>query len=329
MTAVVFLIGVAVAVLAVLDSAMGLGMPIGFAYHPFFWVALVAFLALVSSVRFVRQSQEVVIERLGKYHTTLSPGINFVVPLLDRIAYDWDMREQTVDVPAQEATTKDNVTVTVDGVLYYRIINSKDASYGAHNLEFAITQLAMTNMRSAIGGLALDQTFEEREQVNSKIVSAITEAAATWGVQVTRYEIKDIRMPQSVQDAMILQMEAERRKRAEILASEGQRQAEINRADGEKQAKILEAEGDKQASIARAEGQARAIELVREQIIADGGDKAVQLEVAKAAVEQFGNIAKQGNTLVLQGDSATPAGVMTQALSVLGAINGPRGGVAD
>jgi regulator of protease activity HflC (stomatin/prohibitin superfamily) len=328
MTAVVFLIGVAVAVLAVLDSTMALGLPIGFAYHPFFWVALVAFLVLVSSVRFVRQAQEVVIERLGKYHTTLSPGINLVVPLFDRIAHEWDMREQTVDVPAQEATTKDNVTVTVDGVLYYRIINSKDASYGAQNLEFAITQLAMTNMRSAIGGLNLDQTFEEREQVNSKIVTAITEAAATWGVQVTRYEIKDIRMPQSVQDAMILQMEAERRKRADILASEGQRQAEINRADGEKQAKILEAEGDKQASIARAEGQARAIELVREQIVAQGGDKAVQLEVAKAAVEQFGNIAKEGNTLVLQGDSATPAGVMTQALSVLGALNGPRGGAA-
>lgn len=329
MTAVVFLIGVAVAAVAIIDSTMGLGLPIGFAYHPFFWVALVAVLILVASVRFVRQSQEIVIERLGKYYTTRSAGINFVVPLLDTIAYEWDMREHTVDVPAQEATTKDNVTVTVDGVLYYRIVNAKDASYGAQNLQFAITQLAMTNMRSAIGGLNLDQTFEEREQVNSKIVNAITEAAATWGVQVTRYEIKDIRMPQSVQDAMILQMEAERRKRAEILASEGQRQSEINRADGEKQSKILEAEGDKAAAIARAEGQARAIELVREQIIAEGGDKAVQLEVAKAAVEQFGNIARTGNTLVLQGESATPAGVMSQAMSVLGAINTARGGVGS
>jgi regulator of protease activity HflC (stomatin/prohibitin superfamily) len=326
MAGIVFVVGVLAALAAVVDSTFRLGLPIGFAYHPFFWVAFVAILALVSSVRFVRQAQEVVIERLGRYYSTLPAGINFVVPLLDRVAYDWDMREQTVDVPAQEATTKDNVTVTVDGVLYYRIVNSKDASYGAQNLEFAITQLAMTNMRSAIGGLALDQTFEEREQVNSKIVTAITEAAATWGVQVTRYEIKDIRMPQSVQDAMILQMEAERRKRADILASEGQRQSEINRADGERQAKILEAEGDKAAAIARAEGQARAIALVREQIIATGGDMAVQLEVAKAAVEQFGNIARQGNTLVLQGDSATPAGVMSQALSVLGAINGTQNG---
>lgn len=325
MTAIVFLMGAALALLAVVDGTLGLGLPIGFAYHPFFWLAWVAALVLVASVRFVRQAEEIVIERLGKYFTTRSAGINFVVPLLDQVAYTWDMREHTVDVPAQEATTKDNVTVTVDGVLYYRIVNAKDASYGAQNLQFAITQLAMTNMRSAIGGLNLDQTFEEREQVNSKIVSAITEAAATWGVQVTRYEIKDIRMPQSVQDAMILQMEAERRKRAEILASEGQRQSEINRADGEKQAKILEAEGDKQAAIARAEGQARAIELVREQIIAEGGDKAVQLEVAKEAVGQFGQIAKTGNTLVLQGDSATPAGVMAQAMSVLGALNAGRG----
>jgi regulator of protease activity HflC (stomatin/prohibitin superfamily) len=217
-------------------------------------------------------------------------------------------------VPAQDAITRDNATVTIDGILYYKVVNAKDAAYGAENIERAIINLAQTSMRSAIGSMELDKTFENRSEINERVVRAVSDAAQLWGAYVTRYEIKDIRMPESLRQSMERQMKAERDKRAAVLESEGVKQSEINRAEGEKQAAIL-----------RAEGQAKAIELVRQQITQIGGDQAVQLEVAKSAIEQYGRLAKAGNALVLMGDGADPAGWIARAMAVLKTVNAGTG----
>jgi len=215
-----------------------------------------------------------------------------------------------IDIPQQDVISKDNATVTIDGVLYYKIVNAKDAAYGAQDIRRAIINLAQTSMRSAIGSMELDKTFENRSDINEKVVRAVADAAELWGAHVTRYEIKDIKMPESLRQSMERQMKAERDKRAAVLESEGVKQSEINRAEGEKQAAIL-----------RAEGQAKAIELVRSQITQQGGDQAVQLEVAKNAIEQYGNLAKTGNSLVLMGDGADPAGWLAKAMAVLKTVN--------
>ncbi|MBY6240014.1 SPFH domain-containing protein [Methylosinus sp. Sm6] len=303
-------VGVAAIALLILDQSLGLGLPLGLLRSPVFWFAYVAALALATMVRFVRQQTVLVIERLGRYNRTLGAGVNFVWPIVERAAYTFDLREQVIDVPEQDAITKDNTTVTIDGVLYYKIVNARDAAYGAQDISRAIINLAQTSMRSAIGSMELDKTFENRSEINERVVRAVSDAAQLWGAHVTRYEIKDIAMPESLRQSMERQMKAERDKRATVLESEGVKQSEINRAEGEKQAAIL-----------RAEGQARAIELVRHQITEDGGDKAVQLEVAKFAIEQYGRLAKTGNSLVLMGEGSDPAGWVAKAMAVLKTVN--------
>ncbi|WP_424360897.1 SPFH domain-containing protein [Methylocystis parvus] len=303
-----FIFGVVSIGLLILDQHYGIGLSI--LHNPLFWFAYLALLALASMVRFVRQQSVLVIERLGRYNRTLTAGVNFVYPIVERVAYAFDMREQVIDVPAQDAITKDNATVTIDGVLYYKIINAKDAAYGAEDIRRAIVNMAQTSMRSAIGSMELDKTFENRSEINERVVRAVSDAAQLWGAHVTRYEIKDIKMPESLRQSMERQMKAERDKRAAVLESEGVKQSEINRAEGEKQAAIL-----------RAEGQAKAIELVRSQITQQGGDAAVQLEVAKSAIEQYGRLAKAGNSLVLMGDGADPAGWIAKAMAVLNTVN--------
>jgi regulator of protease activity HflC (stomatin/prohibitin superfamily) len=305
-----FIAGAIAIALLVIDSSFHLGLPIGVIQSPLFWFVYVALLALSTMVRFVRQQTVLVIERLGRYNRTLSAGINFVWPVVERIAYVFDLREQVIDVPEQDAITKDNATVTIDGILYYKIVNAKDAAYGAQDIRRAIINLAQTSMRSAIGSMELDKTFENRSEINEKVVRAVSDAAELWGAHVTRYEIKDIKMPESLRQSMERQMKAERDKRAVVLESEGVKQSEINRADGEKQAAIL-----------RAEGQAKAIELVRAQITQIGGDQAVQLEVAKSAIEQYGRLAKAGNSLIVMGDGADPAGWLAKAMAVLKTAN--------
>jgi regulator of protease activity HflC (stomatin/prohibitin superfamily) len=303
--------------LAVAEHILRVALPIGMVYNPLFWVFYVAILTVASIIKFVRQQDTLVVERLGRYNRTLTAGINTVWPIVERVAYEFDLREQVIDVPAQDAITKDNASVTIDGILYFKIVSAKDAAYGAQNIARAIINLAQTSMRSAIGSMELDKTFEQRGEINEKVVKAVAEAARLWGAQVTRYEIKDIKMPMSLQESMERQMKAERDKRAAILQSEGFRQSEINHAEGEKQSQILRADGEKQAAILVAEGQARAIELVREQIRAEGGDQAVQLEVAKAALEQYGHLAKQGNSLIIMGNDADPSGWLAKAMAVL------------
>jgi regulator of protease activity HflC (stomatin/prohibitin superfamily) len=303
-------VGVLAIGLLALDAGLGLGLPLGLLHSPLFWFAYVAALTLATMVRFVRQQTVLVIERLGRYNRTLTAGVNFVWPVVERAAYTFDLREQVIDVPEQDAITKDNATVTIDGVLYYKIVNAKDAAYGAQDINRAIINLAQTSMRSAIGSMELDKTFENRSEINERVVRAVSDAAQLWGAHVTRYEIKDITMPESLRQSMERQMKAERDKRAAVLESEGVKQSEINRAEGEKQAAIL-----------RAEGQARAIELVRQQITEEGGDKAVQLEVAKFAIEQYGRLAKTGNSLVLMGEGADPAGWVAKAMAVLKTVN--------
>ena len=317
MGALVFLGGLAAIGLAIIGRYLPLGFPAGFVYSPLFWFGYVALLTAATIVKFVRQQEALVVERLGRYNRTLTAGINIVWPAVERVAYVFDLREQVMEVPAQDAITKDNATVTIDGILYYKIVHAKDAAYGAQDIRKAIINLAQTTMRSAIGSMELDKTFEQRGEINEKVVKAVAEAAQTWGAQVTRYEIKDIKMPRSLLESMERQMKAERDKRATVLESEGFKQSQINRADGERQAAILRSEGEQQAAINVAQGQAEAIRLVREQIKQDGGSEAVQLEVAKAALEQYGQLAKQGNSLIIMGDNADPSGWLAKAMAVL------------
>jgi len=229
-----------------------------------FWTALIVVMLAVfkTSIKFVPQNRAYVVERFGKFNRTLKAGLKFIFPFIDKVAYDRTLKEQAVDVPSQGAITKDNIGLTVDGVLYLKVIDPYKASYGVDNYVFAVTQLAQTTMRSEIGKLDLDKTFEERDSLNTAIVSAINDAADPWGVQVLRYEIKDIQPPQSVLEAMERQMRAERDKRAAILQSEGERQSSINVAEGEKEAKVLAAEAIRSEQILMAEGEAQAIETV-------------------------------------------------------------------
>ncbi|MCB2081273.1 MAG: paraslipin, partial [Rickettsiales bacterium] len=276
--------------------------------------------------------------RLGRYHKTLEPGLSFVIPFVDDIRYKHSLKEQAIDVRAQSAITKDNVVLTLDGVIYLRIIEPKAASYGVENPVYALTQLAQTTMRSEIGKMTMDSTFEERDTLNVSIVNAINEAASTWGIQCMRYEIKDINPPTSVIKAMEQQVTAERHKRAEILESEGKRQSEINESEGKRQAQINVAEGHKKEVILRseaakvdqvnrAEGEAQAImavagataEGIRKVAAAieeSGGEKAVSLRVAEQYVNAFANIARAGNTILLPANAGDAASMVAQAMAV-------------
>ena len=303
-----------------------------------FWtgLAVVALVVLKSSVKFVPHNTTFVVERFGKYLKTMPAGLNFVVPAIDKVAYRRTLKEQAIDVPGQAAITKDNISLTVDGVLYLKVLDSYKASYGVEDYHFAVAQLAQTTMRSEIGKMELDKTFEERDMLNAAIVSSINEAAAPWGIQVMRYEIKDIDPPRSVLEAMERQMKAEREKRATILESEGHRQSQINVAEGEKQAVVLAAEADKEQQILRAEGEARAITAVAEAKAAAirtigetadtaAGQKAIQYELAGNAINAKQAIARE-STVVLMPDQQTEAGsLVAGVMSIVGTLQNKPG----
>jgi len=295
-------------------------------------LALVLVVLLKTSIKFVPQNRAYVIERFGKYRATLTAGLNFIVPFVERVAYDRTLKEQAADVPSQSAITKDNIGLTVDGVLYMKVLDAYKASYGVEDYIFAVTQLAQTTMRSEIGKLDLDKTFEERDTLNVAIVNAINEASAPWGVQVLRYEIKDITPPRSVLEAMERQMKAERDKRAAILESEGERQSAINVAEGEKQAQVLAAEADRAQQILRAEGEARAIEMVAKAkamaletigkaAVTSQGQKAVQLDLATRAIQARQEIAKQSTVVLMDGKGSEAGSVVAEAVAIVSAMN--------
>lgn len=299
-----------------------------------FWagMAILTLIILKTSVRFVPQNRAFVVERFGKYSKTMTAGLNFMVPFMDRVAYDRSFKEHAIDVPSQSAITKDNIGLTVDGVLYMKVLDAYKASYGIEDYAFAVTQLAQTTMRSEIGKIVLDKTFEERDALNSSIVSSINEAAGPWGVQVLRYEIKDISPPRTVLEAMERQMKAERDKRATILESEGERQSAINIAEGEKQAKVLGAEADKAEQILRAEGEAQAItkvaeakagaiETIGKTAATAAGQKAVQLDLATLAIEAKQAIAKKSTVVLMDGDKSDAGTTVAKAVAIVSAMN--------
>lgn len=291
-------------------------------------VLVLAFIIFFKTIRIVPQKNAYIIERLGKYSKTLEAGFHILVPFLDKIAYKHTLKEQAIDVPSQTCITRDNIAVEVDGILYMQVFDAKKASYGIDDYRFASTQLAQTTMRSVIGKMDLDKTFEERDVINGAIVNAVDDASDPWGVKVARYEVKNITPPQSVKDAMEKQMRAEREKRAEIAKSEGDRQAKINRAEGQKQQSIRESEGERQKRINEAEGKAREIELVAKAtaeslrkiaaaISEPGGEKAVNLRVAEQYVEEFGKLAKETNTTIIPSDLSDIGGMVKSIQNVV------------
>jgi len=287
---------------------------------------------LKTSIKFVPQNRAYVIERFGKFQSSREAGLNFIVPFIDRVSADRSLKEQAVDVPEQSAITKDNISLSVDGVLYFRVLDPYKATYGVDDYVFAVTQLAQTTMRSELGKMELDKTFEERDVLNTNIVMAINEAAGPWGIQVLRYEIKDIVPPQSVMQAMEAQMKAERVKRAQILESEGDRQAAINRAEGQKASVVLAAEADKEEQVLRAEGEAKAIVAVAtaqaealrqvgEAAATEEGQKAIQLDLASKAIEAKQAIAKESSVVLLPDGSTEAASVVAQAMTIINTLN--------
>lgn len=290
--------------------------------------AALAFVIVVKSIAIVPQQNAWVIERLGKYDRTLSPGAGFLIPFIERIAYKHLLKEVPLDVPSQVCITKDNTQLQVDGVIYFQVTDPMRASYGSSNYIFAITQLAQTTLRSVIGKMELDRTFEERELINSTVVAALDDAALNWGVKVLRYEIKDLTPPNEILRAMQAQITAEREKRALIAASEGRRQEQINIATGEREAFIARSEGEKQAQINKAQGEAQAVLLVAEatakaishvaqSINQPGGIEAVNLSVAERYVDAFGNLAKESNTLILPSNLSDIGGLIASAMTVV------------
>ncbi len=291
-------------------------------------LAIFVLIIIAKTAVVVPQQSAYVVERLGRYHATLNAGFYILVPFIDAIRYRHSLKEEAMDIPEQICITKDNVQVGVDGVLFFKILDPQRASYGVANLVFAITQLSQTTLRSEIGRIELDRTFEERSHINLLVVTELDKASESWGVKVFRYEIKNINPPQDVLAAMEKQMRAEREKRALILQSEGTRDAAINNAEGEKQKVIKASEATKQQRINEAEGQAAAIQLVAianaegirkvaESINSAGGFEAVQLKVAEQYIAQFGNIAKQGNTLVIPSNLADVGAVIATAMATI------------
>jgi regulator of protease activity HflC (stomatin/prohibitin superfamily) len=288
---------------------------------------IVAVIVIVKTIRVVPQQHALVIERWGKFHAVLEPGLNFVVPIVDRVAYRHDLREIPLDVPSQICITKDNTQLQVDGILYFQVTDPRLASYGSSNYVVAITQLAQTTLRSVIGRMELDRTFEERDHINAQVVEALDLAAANWGVKVLRYEIKDLTPPKEILHAMQAQITAEREKRAVIATSEGRQQEQINLAAGARAAAIAQSEGVKQAEINTAQGQAaailaiaesnaKAIRQVAEAISSPGGMSAVNLKVAEQYVAAFSNLAKTNNTLIVPSNLADLATLVTTATTL-------------
>lgn len=289
---------------------------------------VVAVIFIVRSLKVVPQQNAWVVERLGKYHSTLTPGLNFLVPFVDRVAYRHSLKEIALDVPSQVCITRDNTQLQVDGILYFQVTDPMRASYGSSNYVMAITQLAQTTLRSVVGKLELDKTFEERATINHSVVTAIDEAALNWGVKVLRYEIKDLTPPKEILHAMQQQITAEREKRALIAASEGRRQEQINIATGEREASIARSEGEKQAVINKAQGEAAsitavadatasAIERIASAIRQPGGGEAVQLKVAERAVDAYSRVASDATTtLIVPSDMTQVSSLIASAMKM-------------
>ena len=294
-----------------------------------FILLAVAVTFIMRTVKVVPQQSAWIVERLGKYHATLNPGLNFLVPFIDKVAYRHSLKEIPLDVPSQICITRDNTQLQVDGILYFQVTDAMRASYGSSNYVMAITQLAQTTLRSVIGRLELDRTFEERDSINAQVVNAIDEAALNWGVKVLRYEIKDLTPPADILRAMQAQITAEREKRAVIATSEGKRQEQINLAEGQKQAAIAKSEGEQQSQINNAQGEAAAIlavaeataqalERVGHAIRQPGGEQAVQLKVAERAVEAYGKVAQDATTtLVVPSNMTEVSALITSAMKMV------------
>ena len=291
-------------------------------------IVVMIIIILFKTARVVPQKSAFVVERLGKYSRTLEAGFHILIPFIDKISYRLSMKEIAIDVPPQVCITADNVSVEVDGILYLRVMDPVKAAYGIHDYKFATTQLAMTTMRSEIGKLELDKTFIERVTVNANVVDAVDMASDPWGIKVTRYEIKNITPPESVQQAMEKQMRAEREKRAEIAHSEGERQSKINRAEGGRQEMISMSEGEKMKRINEAEGRAleierlaqataRGIREIAAAIKEPGGEEAVSLRIAEQWIGEFGNLAKTNNTMIVPMDLADIGGTVAALTKVM------------
>ena len=294
------------------------------------WIFFIAVIVVftIEGVRIVPQQSAWVVERLGKFHAVLEPGLNLIIPFLDRVAYMHSLKEVPLDVPEQVCITKDNTQLGVDGILYYQVTDPRLASYGSSNYIAAISQLAQTTLRSEIGKMELDKTFESRDEINRQIVASLDEAGRNWGIKVLRYEIKSLTPPEAILKSMQAQITAEREKRALIAKSEGQRQQEINLADGEKQAAVLKSEGDKQAAINRAQGEATriqrsadataaAVRTVGEAVNGPGGLQAANLKVAEQYVNAFALLARANNTLIVPGNLGDMTTMITSAMTML------------
>ncbi len=291
-------------------------------------VMICVLVTIVKTAVIVPQNAAYVVERLGKYHCTIEAGFHILVPFFDKIAYRHTLKEQAIDVPPQQCITKDNIAVDVDGILYMQVMDAAKASYGIGNYLFATTQLAQTTMRSEMGKLDLDRSFEERTSINAAIVSAVDKASDPWGIKVTRYEIKNITPPQTIRDAMEKQMRAEREKRAMIAESEGERQSKINRAEGERQQAIALSEGERARRINEAEGRAKEITLVADAqaegirkvaaaLNEPGGMNSVNMQLAQQYLVQFGNLAKSNNSMIIPADLADVAGILKACGSIV------------
>jgi len=291
-------------------------------------IAALVIITLMNTARIVPQKSAYIVERLGKYSRTLNAGFHILTPFLDRVSYKHSLKEVAVDVPPQMCITRDNIAVEVDGVLYLQVTDPVKASYGIENFLFASSQLSQTTMRSEIGKLELDRTFEERDTINTAIIAAVDKASDPWGVKITRYEIKNIHPPQTVRDALEKQMRAEREKRAAIALSEGERQSVINVAEGSKQEAIKTSEGEKMKRINEAEGKAQEITLVAtataagirsiaEAIEMPGGEDAVNLRVAEQYIKEFGKLAKEGNTMIIPSNLSEVGGMVAAATSLI------------
>jgi regulator of protease activity HflC (stomatin/prohibitin superfamily) len=302
-----------------------------------FWTGLAVLIIILVkfSIKFVPQNRAIVVERFGKFNKTMVAGLNVLFPFIDKVAYNLSLKEHAYDVPSQAAITKDNISLVVDGVLYLKLLDAYKASYGVENYVYAVTQLAQTTMRSEIGKIDLDKTFEERESLNINIVNAINLASEPWGVQVMRYEIKDIEPPRTILDAMERQMKAEREKRATILESEGNRQSAINVAEGAKQAQVLSAEADKAEQILRAEGeaqaiiavadaQAKALDTVGKVANTVEGQKAIQLNLADKAIDAKRAIAKDSTVVLLSEGNSNAANVVAEAMTIVNTLNSDK-----
>lgn len=284
--------------------------------------AILLLLFLRSFVRIVPQNEAFVVERLGKYNRTLLAGFHITIPVLERVAYRHSLKEFAVDVASQQAITRDNVPLSIDGVLYMKIMDPKSASYGVDNLNFAITQLAQTSMRAEIGKLTLDDTFESRENINARVTNAIDEASETWGTKVLRYEVKDISPPASILEEMEKQMGAERERRVAVTTSEGYRQAQINQAEGDKQAQVLRAQGVAEAMTIEASARAEAIRMISEAINSEGGSAAVAQQLAEQYVDAFEKLAREGTIALIPSDGSDISGIVAKAITAYGTLKG-------